>query len=52
MKLPNNITKVDTSKKVSVPVYSKIRVVNGNIIGVIEKVIEAPIELLREREDK
>lgn len=38
-------------KNVSIPVYSKIRMVNGQIVALVDDVLEVPKELLQEDDD-
>lgn len=41
-----------SKETVKIPVYSKIRIVNGRLIGVIDDFIEIPIEWLQDLEEK
>lgn len=43
-----NIKNIKDIKTVPIPVYSKIRIVNGRLIAVVDKVIDTPIEWIKE----
>ena len=43
--------KEKTNKTILIPVYSKIRMVNGRIVALVEDVLKVPKELLQEDDD-
>lgn len=43
--------KEEINKTILIPVYSKIRMVNGQIVALVDDVLEVPKELLQEDDD-